>query len=60
MIMNATKIKSNIERLLEGTDTHLCAELIGGTINTNDQVTAFIRAFAVCGFHSSDRKQWEH
>jgi hypothetical protein len=58
--MNATKIKANIERPLDGTDTHLCAELIGGTINANDQVTAIIRAFAACGFHSSDRKQCEH
>ena len=57
--MNAAKIKSNIARLLEGRDTHLCAELIGGTINANDQVTALIRTFAVCEFHSSDRKQWE-
>ena len=58
--MNATKIKSNIERLLEATDNHLYANLIGGAIDANDQVTAFLRAFAVCGCHSLDRKQWEH
>lgn len=55
-----TRCKSNTEKLVEGTDTHLVAELIGGTINANDQVTAFLRAFAVCGFHSSDRKEWQH
>ena len=29
------------------TDTHPFAKLIGRTIDANDQVTAFIRAFAV-------------
>jgi len=55
--MDGMKIKSGIEKLLEGIDTHLCAKLVGGTINANDQVPAFIRAFAVRVFHSSDRKQ---
>ena len=55
--MHATIIKLNVERLLEGIDTHLCAELIGSTIDANDQVTAFVKAFAISGFHSSDRKQ---
>ena len=53
--MAVTEIKSNIEKLLESTDMHLCAELIGGTIYANDQITAFIGAFAVCRFHESDR-----
>ena len=43
--MNAAKINS--EGRPEGTQSHLVAELIGGTINANDQVTAFLRAIAV-------------